>query len=119
VTSRSLVSRCLQRWQAAERHRLSLPTDSPERVTTDRACDELATLYRLATQMQEAVERYLAARVARSDTEPGDHDWANAEMAVRFWRTEFADLRARALTGLAAASKSLSNAGSLEGGRTA
>ena len=45
-------------------------------------------------RIREAVSAWRAARTARAAAVSGGHDWANAEMAVRFWRDEVRELRA-------------------------
>jgi len=44
-------------------------------------------------RVREAVAAWRAARTARAAAVSGGHDWANAEMAVRFWRDEVRELR--------------------------
>ena len=45
-------------------------------------------------QLRQALRAWRDALAARATTMPGGHDWANAEMAVRFWRGEVRDANA-------------------------
>ena len=49
-------------------------------------------------RLREAAAQWQTARRARARTVRGSHDWANAEVAVRFWSLEFRELRALART---------------------
>lgn len=42
-----------------------------------------------------ALRYWQTARIARQAARGSRHDWANAEMAVRFWAQEFRSARAR------------------------
>jgi hypothetical protein len=86
----------LERWKLAEQMRMTAEPHSAERAVAERECEDLADRYQLAVRIEEAVEGYLAARRRRALTAYGDHDWANAETAVRFWRQELAYLKATA-----------------------
>jgi hypothetical protein len=87
-----LVGDLLDRWQQAERQRRGLTRGSLEYAPAEAECEALADRYRAAVRRWEAVEGYLIARQARARAVPGDHAWANAQMAVRFWRRELAGL---------------------------
>lgn len=89
----------LEHWKLAERKRLRAEPQSLQRAAAERECEDLADRYRLAVQLDEAVDGYLAARRRRAQTSYGDHAWANAETAVRFWRQELAELKARSRAG--------------------
>jgi hypothetical protein len=49
----------------------------------------------ITAELCEIVREWRVARSARARTEHGSHAWANAEVAVRFWRDEFRDVRDR------------------------